>query len=178
MTLFLAIRRLLAVVMVAGLVLAPLARPVMAGAPSALPVAMHGMSGDGAAMHGTAMQHMPMQHMAMQSTADQGMADQAMADHAIAGHDAAPAAVDDMSAAGFDEIAEMPCCPSETPKAPVDCGKCLSMAGCSAGFLTGMPGAVAVPLPILTGGTTLANADFARDGLGHPPPEHPPRSLV
>lgn len=163
MTLFLAIRRLLAAVMVAGLVLAPLARPVMAGAPSALPVAMHGISGDGAAMHGMAMQH-----MAMQSRAD----------HAMAGHDAAAAAVDDMSASGFDEIAEMPCCPPEAPKAPVDCGKCLSMAGCSAGFLTGMPGAVAVPLPIPTKGIALASADFAPDGLGHPPPEHPPRSLV
>ncbi|MCP9627525.1 hypothetical protein NML43_10535 [Rhodopseudomonas palustris] len=175
MTLFLAIRRLLAAVMVAGLVLAPLARPVMAGSPSALPVAMHGMSGDGAAMHGMAMQHMPVQHMAMQSTAHHGIADQAVADHGMAGH---AAAMDEMSAAGFDEVAEMPCCPSEAPKAPVDCGKCLSMAGCSASFLTGMPGAVAVPLPMLTGGTTLASADFARDGLGHPPPEHPPRSLV
>lgn len=178
MTLFLAIRRLLAAVMVAGLVLAPSARPVMAGSPSALPVAMHGMSGDGAAMHGVAMQHMAMQHMAMQSTADHGMADQAVAHHGMAGHEAAAAAADEMSASGFDEVAEMPCCPSKAPKAPVDCGKCLSMAGCSAGFLTGMPGAVAVPLPILTGGVALASADFAPDGLGHPPPEYPPRSLV
>lgn len=146
--LFLAIRRLLAAVMVAGLVLAPLARPAMAGAP----MATHGMS--------------------MQAPADDSMAD-----HAMSGHDAV-AAMDEMSAAGFDEVAEMPCCPSDTPKAPADCGKCLAMAGCSASFLTGMPGAVAVPLPILSNGTTLASADFARDGLGHPPPEYPPRSLV
>ena len=148
MTLFLAIRRLLAAVMVAGLVLAPLARPAM----PAMPMDTHGMA-------------MP------------AMADHSMADHAIAGHDTT-AAMDEMSAAGFDESAAMPCCPSEAPQAPADCGKCLSMAGCSASFLTGMPGAVAVPLPIPTKGIALASADFARDGLGQPPPEHPPRSLV
>ncbi len=104
----------------------------------------------------------------------QASADHSMADHAMAGHDA----TDAMSATGFDEIAEMPCCPPDTPKAPADCGKCLSMAGCSASFLTGMPGGIAVPLPIRTNGTALASADFARDGLGHPPPEYPPRSLV
>lgn len=157
-TLFLAIRRLLAAVMVAGLVLAPLARPVMAGAPSAVLITMHGMSGHDMIGHGTA-------------TA-------AMADDAMTGYDAAAPAMDQMSAAGFDEVAEMPCCPTEAPKAPVDCGKCLSMAGCSVSFLTGVPGAVAVPLPIPTKGVALASADFARDGLGHPPPEHPPRSLV
>lgn len=155
MTLFLAIRRLLAAVMVAGLVLAPLARPVMAGVPSTV---MGGVSGHDMAGHGTAMA--------------------AMTDNAMAGQDAAAAAMDQMSASGFDEVAEMPCCPPEAPKSPADCGKCLSMAGCSGGFLTGMTGTVAVPLPILTGGVALASADFAPDGLGHPPPEYPPRSLV
>ncbi|MFC0239382.1 hypothetical protein [Rhodopseudomonas telluris] len=157
MTLFLAIRRLLAAVMVAGLVLAPLARPATAGTPSAVTIAMHGTSA-----HATSAEDVAMS---------------GMADHAMAGHQDATATMDEMSASS-DEMVAMPCCPSEAPKAPVDCGKCLAMAGCSAGFLSGMPGAVAMPLPIPTKGIALASADFARDGLGHPPPEHPPRSLI
>ncbi|WP_322515688.1 hypothetical protein SR870_22375 [Rhodopseudomonas palustris] len=145
MNLLLTIRRLLAAVMVAGLVLAPLARPAMADAPSAAPPAT--------AMHG-------------------------MTDHVMAGHLAAVPSVGAMSAAVVDEMAEMPCCPSEAPSTPVDCGKCLSMAGCSSSFLTGMPGTVALPLRVATIGAQMPTNDFRPDGLGHPPPEYPPRSLV
>ncbi|ABD05810.1 conserved hypothetical protein [Rhodopseudomonas palustris HaA2] len=151
MKFLLAIRRLLAAVMVTGLVLAPLARPAMAAAPSAMP-----------------MQAMPTQG----PMAHEG------ADHAMAGHLAAVPSVGAMSAAVVDEMAEMPCCPSEAPPTAVDCGKCLSMAGCSSNFLTGMPGTVALPLPAATIGAQMPTNDFRPDGLGHPPPEYPPRSLV
>ncbi|NVN87338.1 MAG: hypothetical protein HXX15_14760 [Rhodopseudomonas sp.] len=124
-----AIRRLLAILMIAGLVLAPLSRPVMAGMPADAPM-------------------------------------QAMAGHVM----------DEMSAMA-DDVAEMPCCPSKAP-APVDCDKCVTMAGCMSIFLTGMPTAIVLPLPVASDRVALLTNDFRRDGLGHPPPEHPPRILV
>jgi hypothetical protein len=129
-----AIRRLLAILMIAGLVLAPLARPAMAGMPSDAPM-------------------------------------QAMAGHVMDGH-----AMDEMSAMA-DEMAAMPCCPSKAP-APVDCDKCVYMAGCMSTFLTGMPTAIVLPVPVASDSVAFLINDFRPDGLGHPPPEHPPRLLV
>lgn len=129
-----AIRRLLAILMIAGLALAPLARPAMAGMPSDAPM-------------------------------------RAMAGHVMDGH-----AMDAMSAMA-DEMAEMPCCPSKAP-APVDCDKCFYMAGCASVFLSWMPTAIVPPLPVASDSVALLINDFRPDGIGQPPPEHPPRLLV
>jgi hypothetical protein len=118
------IRRLLATLMIAGLILAPLARPVMAG-----------------------------------TTPDAAMAD-------------------DMSMSAMpDEMAgDMPCCPSKAP-APIDCDKCVFMAACMSQFLVG-PAAIFRPPFAVSGKIAPLQNDFWPDGLGHPPPEHPPRTLV
>jgi hypothetical protein len=122
------IRRLLAILMIAGLVLAPLSRPVMAGA-----------------------------------TSDASMS----------------AMVDDMPMAAMaDEMAnEMPCCPAKAP-APVDCDKCVFMAACMTKCFAGLTMAVFQPLFAVSAGLAQPQNDFWPDGLGHPPPEHPPRTLV
>jgi hypothetical protein len=120
------IRRLLAIVMIAGLVLAPLSSPVMAGASS---------------------------------------------------HASTPAMADEMSAT-MDEMASgMPCCPSKAP-APVDCDKCVFMAACMSKCFTGMTMALFQPLFAVSAGLVRLQNDFWPDGLGRPPPEHPPRTLV
>jgi hypothetical protein len=114
--------------MIAGLALAPLSRPVMAG-----------MSA----------------HASMQAMADE------------------------MSAAGpTDEMAgDMPCCPSKAP-APDDCDKCVFMAACMSIGFVGISAAVSHPFPVASGAIALQRDDSLPDGLGHPPPEHPPRILV
>jgi hypothetical protein len=119
------IRRLLAIFMIAGLVLAPLSRPVMAG-----------------------------------TTSDVSM-------------------VDDMSvSATADEMAsDMPCCPSKAP-ALIDCDKCVFMAACSAKCFAGLSAAVFCPSFAASGQIAPLQNDFWPDGLGHRPPEHPPRTLV
>jgi len=118
-------RRLLAIFMIAGLVLAPLSRPVMAG-----------------------------------TTSDVAMADE-------------------MSmAATADEMAnDMPCCPPKAP-APIDCDKCVFMAACSAKCFTGLSAVVFCPSFAASSQVAPLQNDFWLDGLGHPPPEHPPRTLV
>jgi hypothetical protein len=122
------IRRLLAILVIAGLALAPVSRPVMA-----------------------------------QMSPDASM--QVMAD--------------EMSAAEtMDEMAgEMPCCPSKAP-APIGCDKCIYMTACMSKCFTGM--STAVVHPFLTASNDIASLqnDSWPDGLGHPPPEHPPRTLV
>jgi hypothetical protein len=130
----LAIRRLLAILMIAGLSLAPLARPAMAGMPSDAPM------------------------------------------QAMAGHMMDAPAMDKMSAMA-DEMAAMPCCPSQAP-APVDCDKCFFMAGCASVFLSFLPTVIVLPVPVASDSVALLTNDFRPDGLGHPPPEHPPRLLV
>jgi hypothetical protein len=122
------IRRLLAIFMIAGLVLAPLSRPVMAGTAS-----------------------------------DASMA----------------AMADEMSASAMmDEMAgDMPCCPTKAP-APIDCDKCVFMAACMTKCFAGLPAAVFCPSFAASGQIVPLQNDFWPDGLGHPPPEHPPRSLV
>jgi hypothetical protein len=122
------IRRLLAILVIAGLALAPVSQPVMA-----------------------------------ETSSDMLM--QAMADN--------------MSASEMtDEMAgDMPCCPSKAP-APIGCDKCIYMTACMSKCFTGM--ATAVVHPFLTASNDIASLqnDSWPDGLGHPPPEHPPRTLV
>ena len=123
-----AIRRLLAILMIVGLALAPVSRPVMAATPSDVPM-------------------------------------QAMAD--------------EMSPSGTtDEMAnDMPCCPSKAP-APVDCDKCAFMAACMTKCFAGMTATVVHPFLSASDSIVLERNDCRPDGLGHPPPEHPPRTLV
>jgi hypothetical protein len=150
------IRRLLATLMIASLVLAPLARPAMAGTTS----------------------DAPMQAMSGHAMSDHAMSEHAMSEHAMSGHVMSDHAMDEISAATADDgMAAMPCCPSKAP-ASADCDNCVAMAGCASSFLTGMPTAIVLPLPIASISTQLLTNDFRPDGLGHPPPEHPPRLLV
>jgi len=122
------IRRLLAILMIAGIALAPLSRPVMAE-----------MSSD------ASMQVM----------------------------------TDEMSAAeATDEMAsDMPCCPSKAPT-PVGCDKCVFMAACTSLGFVGMSSAVLHLFLTASGDVASLQNDSWPDGLGHPPPEHPPRTLV
>ena len=118
-------RRLLAVLTIAGLALAPVSQPVMAGAPS---------------------------HGSMQAMADE----------------MSPSATSD------DMTSEMPCCPSKAP-APVDCDKCVYMAACMTKCFTGLSAAM-FRLPFAASGKIAPpQNDSWPDGLGHPPPEDPPR---
>jgi hypothetical protein len=127
-----AIRRLFAILVIAGLALAPVSRPVMAETPS---------------------------HASMQAMADE------MSSAAVANDTA-------------DEMAsDMPCCPSKAP-APVDCDKCVYMAACMSKCFTDMMTSVFHPFFITSGSIAIQRNDSAPDGLGHPPPEHPPRTLV
>jgi hypothetical protein len=130
---YLAIRRLFAILVIAGLALAPVSRPVMAQ-PVASDVSMQ---------------------------------------------DKMQVAADDMSASDMtDEMAsDMPCCPSKAP-APIGCDKCVFMAACTSMCFTGMSIDVIHPLLTATGRIASLRNDAWPDGLGHPPPEHPPRILV
>jgi hypothetical protein len=137
-----AIRRLLAILMIAGLALAPVSRPVMAATSSQSP---HEMMAD----------EMTSPEMTSQEMSSSEMAADMM-----------------------DETAsEMPCCPSKAP-APVDCDKCVFMAACGSLCFAGVSGTISHPFPILSDTIALQRNDARPDGLGHPPPEHPPRSLV
>jgi hypothetical protein len=120
------IRRLLAIVMIAGLVLAPLSSPVMAGA-----------------------------------TSDASMS----------------ATADDMSMSADEMASDMPCCPSKDP-VPIDCDKCVLMAACMSKCFTGISAAVFHPFFAASGRIAPLQNESWPDGLGHPPPEHPPRTLT
>jgi hypothetical protein len=122
------IRRLLAILMIAGLALAPLSRPLMAGMTSDASISV--MADD----------------VSMSATADE------MAN-------------------------DMPCCPSKAP-APIDCDKCVFMAACTAKCFVGLSVAVFRPFFAASGRIARLQNDSWPDGLGHPPPEHPPRTLV
>jgi len=89
------------------------------------------------------------------------------------------AMADNMSASEMtDEMAgDMPCCPSKAP-APIDCDKCVLMVACVDQFLVGWPAAPFRPLFAVSGKIAPLQNDSRPDGLGHPPPEHPPRALV
>jgi hypothetical protein len=123
-----AIRRLLAILMIAGLALAPLSRPVMAAVPSGLST----------------------------STMPSDMS---------------------MSAVADEMTGDMPCCPSKAP-APIDCDKCIYMAACMTKCFAGLSAGVFRPSFVASGRIAPLQNDFWPDDLGHPPPEHPPRTLV
>jgi hypothetical protein len=124
----LAIRRLLAVLLIAGLALAPVSQPVMAGAPSL---------------------------------------------------DSMQAMADEMSpSATMDEMAnDMPCCPSKAP-APADCDKCVFMSACMSNCFAGILTTVSHPFRTASDGVANLQNESLPDGMGHPPPEHPPRILA
>jgi hypothetical protein len=122
------IRRLLAIVMIAGLVLSPLSSPVMAGT----------------------------------------MGDAAMS--AMASDMSMFAAADEMAS-------DMPCCPAKAP-VPIGCDKCVFMAACMSKCFTGMSSIVFHPWLTASADVVALRNDSWPDGLGHPPPEHPPRTLV
>src|SRR5712691_9635796 len=122
------IRRLLAVLVIAGIALAPLSQPVMAD-----------------------------------SSADASM--QVMADNM-----SASASTDEMAS-------DMPCCPSKAPT-PVGCDKCVFMAACTSLGFVGMSSAVVHLFLTASDDVASLQNDSWPEGLGHPPPEHPPRTLV
>ena len=124
---YLAIRRLLAVSLIACIALAPVTRPVMAGSAQE-----------------------PMQAMADEMSA--------------------PDMMDEMAS-------DMPCCPSKAP-VPVDCDSCVFMVACMSIYFTGVSTGVFHPFLIASDAIALHREDSRPDGLGHPPPEHPPRRLV
>ena len=122
------IRRLLAILVIAGIALAPLSQPVMAD-----------------------------------SSADASM--QVMAD------EMSPWAMADEMAS------DMPCCPSKAPT-PVGCDRCVFMAACTSLGFVGMPSAVVHLFLTASDDVASLQNDSWPEGLGHPPPEHPPRTLV
>jgi hypothetical protein len=115
------IRRLLAIFLIAGLVLAPLARPAMAAASS-----------------------------------DASMS--AMAD------DPSMSAIADG-------------CPTKAPM-PAGCDKCVFMTACMSSCFAGLSVAAFCPSFATSGRIARLQNDSWPDGLGHPPPEYPPRTLV
>jgi hypothetical protein len=123
------IGRLVAVLVIIGLALAPVARPAMAAS----------------------------------KTSDESMS----------------AMTDDMSvSATADSMAgDMPCCPSKAPT-PINCDKCVFMAACAAKCFSGLTVALFQPFFAVSAGLARPQNDFWPDGLGHPPPEHPPRTPV
>jgi hypothetical protein len=92
----------------------------------------------------------------------------------------APAAAKSVASASMAMVSmsdDMPCCPSKAP-APGDCDKCILMAACMSKCVTGMSVAVFQPFLIAASAIALRRNDSRPDGLGHSPPEHPPRTLV
>jgi hypothetical protein len=92
--------------------------------------------------------------------------------------DSMQAMADDMSPATMDEMADdMPCCPPKAP-APLGCDKCVFMTGCTSSCFIAISSAVINPLLIASDDIVLLKNVSGPDGLGYPPPEHPPRTLV
>ena len=121
------IRRLLAILVIAGLALSPLSRPAMAGT-----------TGD-----------------ASVSAMDEVMPASAMADTGDA----------------------MACCPAKAV-APFDCDKCVFVASCMSMCAAGMSAALFRPPFAPSSKLEPLRNDAWPDGLGHPPPEDPPRIQV
>ena len=90
-----------------------------------------------------------------------------------------PAMADEMSPSAMtDEMAsDMPCCPSKAPT-PVGCDKCVFMAACTSLGIVGMSSAVVHLFLTASDDVASLQNDSWPEGLGHPPPEHPPRTLV
>ncbi len=126
-----AMRRLLAILLIAGLTLVPVSRLAIAATSSQAP-------------------------------------QQAMAEAMT---------LSEMSASDTLAADDMPCCPSKAP-AVADCDKCVFMAGCGSMCFAGVSAGLSHPFPILSDAIALHRDDSRPDGLGHPPPEHPPRTLV
>jgi len=127
-----AIRRLLAILMIAGIALAPASRPAMAA---------------------------PSPHTFQEAMADE-------------------MTPSEMTVDAMHEMAmDMPCCPSKAAM-PVDCDKCAFMAACGSIGFPAMSATISHPFPILSDAIALQRNDARPNGLGHPPPEHPPRRLV
>jgi hypothetical protein len=121
------IRRMLSILMIVGLALAPLSRPAMAEAYV----------------------------------------------------DANIALMDETVAAAMPEemTGDIPCCPSKVA-APIGCDKCVFMAACIEKCFAGVSEAALEPILAVTGSLLPPQNDFWPDGLGHPPPDHPPRALI
>jgi len=93
--------------------------------------------------------------------------------------DSTSATADDMSmSATADAMAsEMPCCPSKAP-APIGCDQCVLMATCVSQCFAGVSSVSFHPPFAASGNIAPLQNDAWPEGLGHPPPEHPPRILV
>jgi hypothetical protein len=89
------------------------------------------------------------------------------------------AMADEMSPSAMsDEMpSDMPCCPSMAP-GPAGCDKCAYMTACMSKCFTGLSSTVLHPLSAASDDIAPLRNDSWPDGLGHPPPEHPPRILV
>ena len=94
---------------------------------------------------------------------------------AAAGSDPVQAQTD-MTASADETASEMPCCPSKAP-VPVDCDKCVYVA-CASKCFTGTTASAVHPLPRAAEEVLPLSNESLPDGQGHPPPEHPPRTLV
>jgi pentapeptide MXKDX repeat protein len=147
------IRRLLAISVIAGLVLAPLSRPVMAGmaADASMPAMAEDMSMAASA------DAMGSDMMAQDLMAQDLMAQDSMAQDSMA--------------------SDMPCCPSKAP-APLDCDKCIFMAACATKCFSGISPAVFHPLLAISARILPLRNDSWPDSPGYPPPDHPPRTLI
>lgn len=150
MTRWSTIRAILTSLAVAGLVVAPLARPVMAmpGTPGmAMPAkaATAPPAADAAAHHG----HHGAQHHG--------------AHH--------PGAMLDPSAAAGAAMPDMPCC----PKPALDCKDCALMASCFA-MSFAPASAERAALPLTSGRALACGNDAQRDSLAPRPPPKPPKA--
>jgi hypothetical protein len=157
------IRRLLAISVIAGLVLAPLSRPVMAGmaADASMPAMAEDMS-MAASADAMGSDMMAQDLMAQDSMAQDSMAQDSMAQDSMA--------QDSMAS-------DMPCCPSKAP-APLDCDKCIFMAACATKCFSGISPAVFHPLLAISARILPLRNDSWPDSPGYPPPDHPPRTLI
>lgn len=143
----------LAMLVIAGLVFAPLVSPASAKA---------------FGMMGSAMQ-------SMDSMSDDAAPDMAAMHDMGAMHDDS---MHDMNAmSGMEPMADMPCCPNE--KKNDSCPDCPLMAICAlktAQAHPSMDGALLLRSPVRA--IQSAHDDAILAGLDHPPPDHPPRHLI
>jgi hypothetical protein len=105
------------------------------------------------------------------------MASSEMASSDMASSDKSMQAADAASQMADEMAGDMPCCPSKAPL-PADCDKCVFMAACASKCFAGTTAGVVVPPLSASDDILPLRHDRWPDGLRHPPPEHPPRSLV
>jgi hypothetical protein len=82
-----------------------------------------------------------------------------------------------MSATADGMAEDMPCCPTKAPM-PVGCDKCVFMTACMSKCFAGLSIAAFCPSFAASGRIARLQNESWPDGLGHPPPEYPPRTLV